>query len=180
MHILGGYDHLLFMAALVLAVVSLGDLVKVVTAFTLARTLTLTLAVLDVVRVPGRIVEPMIALSIVVVALQNVFWPDRSHGRERLAIAFAFGLFHGLGFAGGLLEAMEGMPGVAVATAIAAFSLGVEIGHQMVVLPIFTARLLARRACQGSDRAHRMEVVLRFGSGAISVAGMMYFIAALR
>jgi hydrogenase/urease accessory protein HupE len=180
LHILGGYDHLLFMAALVLAVVSLTDLVKVVTAFTLAHTLTLTLAVLDVVRVPERVVEPMIALSIVVVALQNVVWPDRSRGRERLAIAFGFGLFHGLGFAGGLLEAMEGMPGMAVATAIAAFSLGVEIGHQMVVLPIFTARILARRAWQGSNRDHLMELLLRFGSGAISVAGMLYFVAALR
>jgi HupE / UreJ protein len=127
-HILGGYDHLLFVAGLVLAVVSIFDLLKVVTAFTIAHTLTLTLAVLDIVRVSHRIVEPMIAGSIVLVALQNLLWPTRARGWTRLGVAFGFGLFHGLGFAGGLLSAMEGMAGVAIVTAIAAFSFGVEIG----------------------------------------------------
>jgi len=181
MHILSGYDHLLFIGALVLATVTLWDLIKVVTAFTLAHTITLTLAVLDLVRLPSHIVEPMIAGSIVFVALQNVFWPERTRGWSRLAIAFFFGLFHGLGFAGGLLDAMEGMAGMAVGLAILAFSVGVEVGHQIVVLPVFGALKLAR-ATQ-ADEARRNQIsafALRYGSAVISLAGVFYLIAALR
>ena len=98
-HILSGYDHLLFIGALVLAAVTFGDLIKVVTAFTLAHTLTLTLSVLNVVRLPSHVVEPMIAGSIVFVAASNLLWPKRSRGWMRLLTAFFFGLFHGLGFA---------------------------------------------------------------------------------
>src|SRR6185369_4305874 len=121
------------------------DLVKVVTAFTLAHSLTLTLCVLDIFRLPERVVEPMIALSIVFVAVENIFWPNRTKGWGRLGAAFFFGLFHGLGFAGGLLDAMESLGGGAVVVAIIAFSVGVEIGHQVVVLPFFGALRLLRR-----------------------------------
>ena len=113
-HILTGYDHLLFVTALVLAAGRFWDLVKVVTAFTLAHTITLTLSVLNIVTLRSAIVEPMIAASIICVAVQNIFWPERSTGWARLAIAFSFGLFHGLGFAGGLKDAMTGMPSVAL------------------------------------------------------------------
>jgi HupE / UreJ protein len=177
MHILSGYDHLLFIAALALAVTTLWDLVKVISAFTLAHSLTLTLSVLNVVRLPGHIVEPMIAASIVFVALQNVIVPQRSRGAGRLCVAFFFGLFHGLGFAGGLLSAMEGMTGFAVGLAIVAFSLGVEIGHQMVVLPIFGTLKIVRRAAP--QAAHVPGRVLRFGSAVILVAGVFYLVAAL-
>jgi hypothetical protein len=180
-HILGGYDHLLFIAGLVLAVVSFWDLVKVVTAFTLAHTITLTLAVLDVVRLSNQIVEPMIAASIVFVACQNLLAPTHARGPLRLLIAFGFGLFHGLGFAGGLLSAMEGMPAVTVTTAIIAFSLGVEAGHQFVALPLFAAMRLARRKV-GSSSGERESLHLwisRLGSGAIGVAGTVYLVAAL-
>src|SRR5205085_2683763 len=102
LHILTGYDHLLFVTALVLAVRSLWDLVKVITAFTAAHSITLTLSAFDLVRLPSRVVEPIIAASIVFVALQNVFWPEQTRGWTRLTVAFFFGLFHGLGFAGGL------------------------------------------------------------------------------
>jgi HupE / UreJ protein len=180
-HILSGYDHLLFIAGLVLAVVSLWDLLKVVTAFTLAHTLTLTLAVLDVVRLSNRIVEPMIAASIVFVALQNLVFPSYARGRLRLAIAFGFGLFHGLGFAGGLLSAMEGMQSVAVATAIIAFSLGVELGHQVVALPLFAViKLTEKYDGQSDSPAGLHNWILRLGSGAICVAGSVYLVAALR
>jgi HupE / UreJ protein len=180
-HILGGYDHLLFVAGLVLAVASLWDLLKVVTAFTVAHTITLTLAVLDVVRLSDRIVEPMIAASIVFVALQNLFAPARSRGWARLVVAFGFGLFHGLGFAGGLLHAMEGMRGVAVATAIAAFSVGVELGHQMVALPLFTGMQLARAYGRRSLHSERVPLwLVRAGSSVICVAGGIYLVAALR
>lgn len=174
-HILAGWDHLLFMAALVLAAASFWELVKVVTAFTLAHTVTLTLSVLDVVRLPSHIVEPMIALSIIAVAVQNVLWPTRVHGRGRLLVAFGFGLFHGLGFAGGLLEAMQGSHGVALA--LAGFSIGVELGHQVVVLPIFAGIKLLGKA---RNPGHLRAAILRYGSISIAVAGMVYFIAALR
>ena len=180
-HILGGYDHLLFVAGLVLAVVSLLDLVKVVTAFTVAHTLTLTLAALDIVRLPERVVEPMIAASIVFVALQNLLAPERSRGWTRLAVAFGFGLFHGLGFAGGLLAAMEGMPGSTIFTAIAAFSIGVEIGHQFVALPLFGALKIMRSATrQARDPERVPRWATRIGSGVIAAAGMVYLAAALR
>lgn len=180
-HILGGYDHLLFVAGLVLAVRSLWDLVKVVTAFTFAHTLTLTLAVLDIVRLSNRIVEPMIAASIVFVALQNLLAPEQSRGRLRLAIAFGFGLFHGLGFAGGLLSAMEGMRTGAVASAIVAFSIGVELGHQAVALPLFAVMRLTQRGAVDTPASDRIRAwTLRLGSGAICLAGAAYLIAALR
>jgi hydrogenase/urease accessory protein HupE len=181
MHILTGYDHLLFMSALVLAAVSFVDLVKVVTAFTLAHTITLTLSVLNIVRLSSRIVEPMIAASIAVVALQNIFWPRTSRGWSRLLIAFGFGLFHGLGFAGGLLEAMAGLPGLAVATAITAFSIGVELGHQAVVLPIFGGLALGRRLVPPRDgRDPTRLYALRIGSTVICCAGMFYFVEAIK
>lgn len=180
-HILGGYDHLLFVAALVFAVRSMWDLVKVVTAFTIAHTFTLTLAVLDLVRLSNRVVEPIIAASILFVALQNLVAPSRSRGWTRLGVAFGFGLFHGLGFAGGLLSAMEGMEGVAIATAIAAFSLGVELGHQLVALPLFAALKFTRSyGSQASDPERIPRWVLRMGSSAICAAGAVYLVAALR
>jgi len=177
MHILSGYDHLLFIAALALAVATFWDLVRVISAFTLAHSLTLTLSVLNIVRLPSNIVEPMIAASIVFVALQNVIFPEKSRGAGRLCVAFFFGLFHGLGFAGGLLSAMEGMAGLAVGLAIIAFSLGVEIGHQMIVLPIFGALKATRRAVpRGTEIPLR---ALRYGSAGIFLAGMFYLVSAI-
>jgi len=178
LHILTGYDHLLFIGALVLAVVTLWDLIKVITAFTLAHSITLTLAVLGLVRLPNHVVEPMIALSIVFVALQNVFWPEQTRGITRLAVAFFFGLFHGLGFAGGLLDAMQGMAGLTIGLAIVAFSLGVEIGHQVVVIPVFVLRkvLLTKKGAS----SHAAGFLFRYGSAAIACAGMFYLVTALR
>jgi HupE / UreJ protein len=180
-HILRGWDHLLFMAALVLAAVTVLDLIKVVTVFTFAHTLTLALSVLDLLRLPSQIVEPMIAASIVFVAAQNIFFPERARGWSRLLVAFAFGLFHGLGFAGGLVEAMQGLPGLTVAAAIVAFSLGVELGHQVVALPLFCALRLARaRHPADSAGARASAPAMRLGSALISLAGIFYFVTALR
>jgi hydrogenase/urease accessory protein HupE len=179
-HILEGYDHLLFVTALVLAAAKLWDLVKVVTAFTLAHTLTLTLSVLNVVSLPGRVVEPMIAASIVFVALQNVFWPGGRTGWTRTAVAFAFGLFHGLGFAGDLKEAMAGMPHLALGAALAGFSVGVEAGHQLVVLPLFAVLFAIRHHGPIRARGVLAGAILRYGSCAISIAGMFFLIRAMR
>ena len=181
LHILTGYDHLLFVTALVLAVRTLWELVMVVTAFTLAHSITLALSAFDLFRLPSAVVEPVIAASIVFVALQNVFWPERTRGWTRLAVAFFFGLFHGLGFAGGLLEAMQGMSSHALVLAILGFSAGVEVGHQVVVLPTFCALKLAH-TFRGRDpeTGARPLLISRWVSAAISVAGMIYLGAALR
>jgi hypothetical protein len=178
MHILTGYDHLLFIAALVLAIRGFRDLITVVSAFTLAHTITLTLAALDIFRLSDTLVEPMIAASIVAIAGQNVFWPRHSHGVSRTAVAFLFGLFHGLGFAGGLLDAMSSMQGASAAATIVAFSVGVEIGQQVVVIPVFGALGLLRK--QTANALIPISLVQRCGSMAICMAGSVYFEIALR
>jgi HupE / UreJ protein len=175
MHILTGYDHLLFVGALVLAAVSFWDMVKVIAAFTLAHTITLALSVFDIFRLPPWVVEPVISLSIVFVALENVLWPRRSRSGMRLAIAFAFGLVHGLGFAGGLLDAMAGLPPISIWIALGAFSLGVEIGHQLVVLPLFGLLTLGRRVFHEGFA----QPAMRYGSLAISLCGAYYLCVAI-
>ena len=177
-HFLTGDDHLLFACALVLAVSTLWELVKVVTAFTIAHSITLTLATFDVVSLPSGVLEPLIAASIVVVALMNVIKPGTRLGHARLGAAFVFGLLHGLAFAGGLLEVMHRMPNSMIVLAIAGFSVGVEVGHQLVLLPLFGVLRAVRRlpAQRGRNPAARAR---RIGSGAIAVAGLYYFGLAL-
>jgi hydrogenase/urease accessory protein HupE len=175
-HILTGYDHLLFVAALLLATVTFWEMVKVILAFTLAHTLTLTLSVLGLVRLPDWVVEPVIAASIVFVALENLLFPKRIHSRLRLAVAFGFGLIHGLGFAGGLIEAMEGLPALGLGLSIVTFSLGVEVAHQLVVLPLWGV-LRAGRAFWSPVADSRF---LRFGSLAISAGGFYFLFHAVQ
>jgi hydrogenase/urease accessory protein HupE len=175
LHILRGYDHLLFVAALVLAAVTLRDLVKVVVAFTLAHATTLTLCALRWISIRESVVEPLIAASIVVVALQNLLAPASSRRAPRLAIAFGFGLLHGCGFASGALQAMRDLPAAGLGLAVGAFSLGVEIGHQAIVIPTFM--LLTR--LRERTTAAAMTAVQRAGSAAIAVAGGVYLWLAL-
>jgi hypothetical protein len=176
MHILTGYDHLLFVSALVLVTMSFWEMFKVIAAFTLAHTITLAISTLTGFALPDIVVEPIIAGSIVVVALQNVFAPRRSRGWLRLAVAFGFGLVHGLGFAGGLRDSMGDLGLHAMITALIAFSIGVEIGHQVVVLPLFGALKLGDWKFPPAFRAG----LLRYGSIMISIAGAYYLVNALR
>jgi hypothetical protein len=132
--------------------------------------------VFGIFRLPAFIVEPLIALSIVFVSLENLIWPQRAHSRIRLALAFGFGLIHGLGFAGGLLEAMSGLPAIGTWIALGAFSLGVEIGHQVVVLPLFGVLALSRHEMPEPARAEW----LRYGTTAISICGAYYFFVAVQ
>jgi hydrogenase/urease accessory protein HupE len=173
-HILTGYDHLLFLCALVLGAAGLWDLIKIVTAFTIAHSITLTLATLGYAHLPENIVEPLIAASIVFVAAQNVLWPKQANGNSRLAIAFFFGLFHGLGFAGGLLELMHAMPTSMIWLAILGFSLGVEAGNQLVLLPLYGGLSFLRRIQIKSSGSHWLLNVQRYGSVAVAMAGMYY------
>jgi hydrogenase/urease accessory protein HupE len=129
-HILLGFDHLLFVLALVLIIGRFSKLVKTITAFTLAHSLTLALVVLGQVSLPGPPVEAVIALSIVFLALEIL---HLQHGRPTLTqrkpwlVAFTFGLLHGFGFAGALADI--GLPHGEVPLALGFFNLGVELGQ---------------------------------------------------
>ena len=131
-HILGGIDHLLFLVALLAHTRRLWGVVKIVTAFTIAHSVTLSLAVLGLIDVPGRIVEPLIAASIVWVAVENLIWPGREW--RRWLVSFCFGLMHGLGFAGALAEL--NLQGAALVRALVGFNIGVELG-QVAFIAVF-------------------------------------------
>jgi hypothetical protein len=131
-HILIGPDHLLFLVGLLLLGGSLGRLAAIVTAFTAAHSLTLSLAALNIVTPPARLIEPAIALSIVYVGADNLL--VRSGRDVRAWIAFGFGFIHGFGFASVLRE-MD-LPARALGWSLFSFNLGVEIGQLCVVLVV--------------------------------------------
>jgi hypothetical protein len=164
-------DHLTFVSILVLAAKSPWDLVKVATAFALAHSITLTLTALDLVRLPGWIVEPAIAGSIVLVASQNLHWPESSRGRSRLAAAFVFGLFHGMGFAGSLLDVTQGLPtGTVVPGDPQRRRRGGTPDRPVAVVRIPTAARRLRRDV--AERARPSMVLQKIGSAVILVAGI--------
>lgn len=135
-HILGGFDHLLFLAGLLIVAGSLREVVSIVTAFTVAHSLTLVLAVLGVVQVPPAIAEPLIAASIAYVGLENLV---RRRASARWPLTFAFGLIHGFGFAGALRDLGIGVGWAGLVVPLASFNLGVEAGQiavATVLLPI--------------------------------------------
>ncbi|WP_066962464.1 HupE/UreJ family protein [Microbulbifer sp. Q7] len=145
-HILLGIDHLLFVLALVVLVSGGGQLVATITAFTLAHSITLALAVLGVVTVPQAPVEAVIALSIVFIATEIL---HKLEGRKTLAIrkpwvvAFGFGLLHGLGFAGALSEI--GVPEHAIPLSLGLFNIGVEAGQLAFIAGVAALMHLLRR-----------------------------------
>ena len=178
-HILTGYDHLLFLCALVLGAAGLWDLIKIVTAFTIAHSITLTLATFGLAHLPTYIVEPLISISIIFIAVQNIVYPRQASGAARLAAAFFFGLFHGLGFAGGLLELMHAMPSHLVIDAILGFSLGVEAGNQLVLLPLYGLLKGVRLYEENAVRKKQLFTFQRLASGIVAVAGLYYLCVAL-
>jgi hypothetical protein len=131
-HILSGYDHLLFLAMLLVAVASWQRLVAIITAFTLAHGVTLTLSALRVVDLPGKAVECAIALSIAWVAVENLL---KRQVAPRGALTFAFGLVHGLGFAGALRDL--DLPRQGLIQSVLSFNLGVEAGQLLFVALVF-------------------------------------------
>jgi len=134
-HILTGYDHLIFLLGLLLAGASFRSVAKIITSFTVAHSITLALSTFDLVRIPPAVVEPLIAVSIVYVGIENIFRRDLTW---RWLLTFGFGLVHGFGFASALREIGIGSgPGAAVP--LVSFNLGVEIGQIVVaaiVLPL--------------------------------------------
>jgi hypothetical protein len=145
-HILEGIDHLLFVLALLLIVPGLGALVKAVTAFTVAHSITLALATLGVVHVPSAPTEAIIALSILFLAAEIVHKRNGVIGiteRYPWLIAFIFGLFHGLGFAGALSEI--GVPQHEVPLALFTFNVGVETGQLLFIAAVLSLIALLKR-----------------------------------
>lgn len=159
-HILSGLDHLLFVLGLILLVGFTRSLVWSVSAFTLAHSATLALSVLDVVRLPSAPVEATIALSIVLVAAESLHDRRTLSRRAPWVVALAFGLLHGLGFAGALRDI--GLPDDRLPAALLSFNAGVEVGQIAVIASLyFVWRFLQRR---GSSRAAKRTVAYAIGS----------------
>jgi len=189
-HILIGFDHILFLIGLLLLGGSWWRLTGIVTAFTLGHSITLSLAVLDIVRIAPSIVEPVIALSIVVVGVDNLL-VNRQRKRAALRevsnaqssrdlrpwLAVCFGLIHGFGFASVLME--FGLPSEALGWSLAAFNVGVEVGQLIVVLMALllgsiVVKVIAVVRPQ-TDRTVIAERFLTIGSAVAIAAGVYWF-----
>lgn len=180
-HIWIGYDHMLFLISLLLPAVlirregrwipvgtlrsAVFSVLAVVTAFTVAHSITLTLAALGIVGLPSRLVESGIALSVVLAALNNI-WPQVT--RRVWLLAFGFGLVHGLGFASVLVDL--GLPRGALAVSLAGFNIGVEIGQLSVVLLVVPLIFLLR-----SRRFYRPAILVGGSSVIALIAGVWLF-----
>jgi len=168
-HILEGADHLLFLLVLLLIINGLWPLIKTVTAFTIAHSLTLALATLGLVNIPPAPTEAVISLSILLLAVEAV---RKYQGELTLAerypwlIAFTFGLVHGLGFAGALSEI--GVPQNDVPLALVMFNLGVETGQVMFVVGVSLA-------LAGLHRLHNKSVNLFFRATPYAIGGLAAF-----
>lgn len=137
-HIWTGYDHLLFLLALLIVCGNFRSIVAIITCFTAAHSLTLALATLQLVSLPGRLTEAAIAASIIFVGAENL-WRRGHEPRGRRVLTFAFGLIHGFGFASVLHDLGVGAGGQGVALPLFAFNFGVELGQiaiACVVLPL--------------------------------------------
>jgi hydrogenase/urease accessory protein HupE len=174
-HIFLGYDHIAFLVGVVLWARRLLPVIKIVTAFTIAHSITLSLAALNIVVIPSAVVEPAIAASIVFVAVENFFSRDID---RRWRVTFLFGLIHGFGFAGALREV--GLPPNAVAVALAAFNVGVEIG-QVAIVSLVIPALMILDACFAADRAKpvRAAPLVYVVSALISLLGSYWFLTRL-
>lgn len=173
-HILFGWDHLAFLGALLLATRSLKSLLWVVTAFTVAHSITLGLVVLDVLRVAAfaHYIEPLIALSIAFVAADNLLHLNQV--RTRTVESLLFGLVHGLGFAGFLQESL--LSSSSRVPALALFNLGVEIGQLAVVAVAATALTLIKRPTATDEQPCIAPRRLRIaGSAALIAMGLYWF-----
>lgn len=157
-HILTGYDHLVFLFGLVLVGGRVRSLLGAVTAFTVAHSITLALAALDVWSPPPRLVEIGIAASIVWVGVENLFTIARGlDARGRWRLTFPFGLVHGFGFASALREVA--LPHAQVTLALVCFNSGVELGQLAVMAVVVPALLVARgRGWLGDPGARALSV----------------------
>src|SRR6185295_9674609 len=166
-HILIGPDHILFLIGLLLLGGTWNVLVRIVTAFTIGHSVTLSLAALDIVSPAARLIEPAIALSIVFVGADNLV---RGRGRDvRAWIALVFGLVHGFGFANVLRE--FGLPERALGWSLFSFNVGVEIGQLAIVLVVASILASIRRRSQAMG--YRVAFA---GSIVVIAAGTYWFV----
>lgn len=175
-HILAGIDHLLFVLGLLMLARGRWRLLGTVTAFTVAHSITLALAVLGVVNVPQRPVEAAIALSIAFVALEILRTREGEPGiaaRSPWIVAFAFGLLHGFGFAGALSEV--GLPGAHIPLALLFFNLGVEAGQLLFIAAVLALAWLGRRLT--ARRPRWLELVLPYFIGTAAMFWMFQRVA---
>ncbi len=170
-HILTGYDHLLFLLGLLLACRRFRTMALVVTCFTLAHSVTLALAALGVLTLSPRVVEPLIAASIVFVGVENLL--RRDEPRWRWALTFAFGLVHGFGFAGVLGEIGLGTTRTALVTSLFSFNLGVELG-QLAVTALLLPLLWKLRELPAYERYGRHAL-----SALVALAGAYWLVERL-
>lgn len=170
-HILpGGVDHILFVLGLFLLSARRRPVLLQVSAFTLAHSLTFALTLCGIVSLPARVVEPMIALSIAYVACENVMTTELK--TWRIALVFAFGLLHGMGFAGVLRDI--GLPKAQLVPALFSFNAGVEAGQLVVV-----AGALAAVACWRSDAATYRRLVVQPASVLLAATGLFWTVQRL-
>lgn len=171
-HILLGADHLLFLLTVLLVGAGWRYWLMVITGFTLAHSLTLTLAALDVLTVPAAVIEPLIAASIVLLAVDNLWRRERAVG-HRLALVFACGLLHGLGIASVLTEI--GLSGRNRAANLLGFNVGVELGQMLFVAGILLLLQFARRLVPASGQ----ERLVQACSVVAAIAGANWMIERL-
>ncbi|QPH52396.1 HupE/UreJ family protein [Pontivivens ytuae] len=162
-----GWDHILFVVGLFLLAARAGPLIWQITAFTLAHTVTLALATLDVISLPAAIVEPLIALSITYVCVENVLTNRMTPWRP--VVVFLFGLLHGLGFAGVLGEV--GLSTQHFVASLIAFNVGVELGQLAVITICFLAVGIWFR-----NRTWYRQVIVIPASVVIGLVGLWWFI----
>ncbi len=173
-HILFGWDHLLFVIALVLLVRAPWPVIKAATAFTVAHSITLVATTLGYAGLPSRPVEALIALSIVFLAVEVALVlrePERRTWTRRFpwVVAFVFGLIHGFGFAGALADI--GLPDGEIVQALLAFNLGVEAGQLLVIATVIGLLALLMRALPKVETS-----ALRFATYAIGCIGSFWLI----
>ena len=137
-----GFDHILFVAGLCLLSTKIKPMLWQATAFTVAHSITLALSMKNIFVVPGSIVEPIIALSIVFVAVENILISQLKPWR--ILLVFLFGLIHGMGFASSLNEI--GLPNGKFFTSILSFNLGVELGQMAVIASVFSMVIIPFKA----------------------------------
>lgn len=169
-HLLFGLDHVLFLLALLLGAKRLRDVVKVASAFTIAHSVTLVLAALGWVSVPGWIVEPLIALSIAFVAVDNLLSPKTSH---RLPVVFGFGLLHGLGFAGAL--SVDGPLSVSTLADLVSFNVGIELVQLTIIALAFPALCYLRRVATTPVAVRALTLGTVGATVAVAGAGLVWF-----
>ena len=166
-HILGGFDHLLFVLSLVVVARRMRTLVALASSFTLAHSITLSLAALGVVGLSPAVVEPAIALTLLAVAVHNL--ATRGERPHRALLVFLFGLLHGFGFAGALSE--SGLPHEHAHCALGAFNVGVELGQLAVIAVAWPLlRVLAAR------RVDWYRVLVPTASAGVVVISIIWFV----